>query len=54
MKELLTINETCALLKLSRVSVHKWSKDGTLEKRTVPGKRRVYITKESVKRITGE
>lgn len=53
MKQVLTIKEACAHLKLSRVSVHKWCKDGTLEKITVPGKRRVYITKESVSRITG-
>lgn len=51
MSPLLTIEEARQILKISRVTINQWSKDGLLEKRTVPKKRRVYITRQSVENI---
>ena len=39
-KELLTIDEVCEMLKVSKMTLHRWDKNGVLKKIEVGGHRR--------------
>lgn len=39
-KELLTIDEVCEMLKVSKMTLHRWDKNGVLKKIDVGGHRR--------------
>lgn len=39
-KELLTIDEVCEMLKVSKMTLHRWNKNGVLKKIEVGGHRR--------------
>ena len=43
-KELLTIDEVCEMLKVSKMTLHRWDKNGVLKKIEVGGHRRYRLS----------
>lgn len=53
-KRLYTAKETCKLFSISRVTLHEWSKRGLLEKISIPNRRRIFISGQSVERLINQ
>lgn len=49
-----TPTEVMDLFDISRPTFGEWCKKGVFKKITIPGQRRVYVSRESVNKLLGE
>src|SRR5690606_13975204 len=52
-KTIYTLKEACEMFSISRRTLNQWCDHGILKKITIPGRRRVYIDAESIRKLIG-